>query len=77
MDRLIYLDSAATSFPKPEEVYQQMDRFYRDHGVNPGRSGYDLCMVAGSLVEETRRLLTTFFKCDLQGVWNHLIRVRQ
>jgi cysteine desulfurase family protein len=61
MDKLIYLDSGATTFPKPEEVYQQMDRFYRDYGVNPGRSGYDLCMIAVTMVEETRKQLTKFF----------------
>jgi cysteine desulfurase / selenocysteine lyase len=61
MDNIIYLDSGATTFPKPEEVYQQMDRFYREYGVNPGRSGYDMCMIAGGIVEETRKLLTHFF----------------
>ena len=61
MDNLIYLDNAATSFPKPEEVYVFMNEFYRKYGVNPGRSGYDLCLEAGRMVEETRRLLTTFF----------------
>ncbi len=61
MDKLIYLDNGATTFPKPEEVYQMMDRFYRSYGVNPGRSGYDLCLVAGQLIEETRQLLTKFF----------------
>lgn len=58
---LIYLDNAATSFPKPEDTYVFMDRFYRSHGVNPGRSGYDLCMEAGQLVDDTRKLLTAFF----------------
>lgn len=61
MEKLIYLDSGATTFPKPEEVYVAMDQFFRCCGVNPGRSGYDLCMVAGSMVEETRKLLTEFF----------------
>jgi cysteine desulfurase/selenocysteine lyase len=61
MEKLIYLDSGATTFPKPEEVYVAMDKFFRCCGVNPGRSGYDLCMVAGSKVEETRKLLTQFF----------------
>lgn len=61
MDNLIYLDYGATSYPKPEEVYQQTERFYREYGVNPGRSGYDMCMVAGSMVENTRKLLTSFF----------------
>ncbi len=61
MDNLIYLDNAATSFPKPEETYVAMDQFYRRFGVNPGRSGYDLCIEAGQMLEQTRRLLTTFF----------------
>ncbi len=61
MTDLIYLDNAATSFPKPEEVYVFMDAFYRKAGVNPGRSGYDLCLESGALLEETRRQLTTFF----------------
>lgn len=61
MANLIYLDNAATGYPKPESVYRQMDQFYRTHGVNPGRSGYDLCVEAGMVVDETRRLLTRFF----------------
>jgi len=61
MEKLIYLDNGATSFPKPEEVYTFMDQFYRRYGVNPGRSGYDLCIQAVETVEETRQLLTNFF----------------
>lgn len=60
-DTFIYLDNAATSYPKPEAVYEYMIAFYRKFGVNPGRSGYDLCMEAGQVVEQTRRLLTGFF----------------
>ena len=59
--KLIYLDNGATSFPKPEEVYVSMDRFYRSYGVNPGRSGFDLCLEAGSLVDRTRKLLCELF----------------
>jgi len=61
MKDLIFLDNGATSYPKPEEVYSFMDQFYRNFGVNPGRSGYDLCMETGELVEETRAMLTDFF----------------
>ncbi|HUU37116.1 MAG TPA: aminotransferase class V-fold PLP-dependent enzyme [Candidatus Desulfaltia sp.] len=61
MEKLIYLDNGATSFPKPPEVYEFMDRFYRNFGVNPGRSGYDLCLEAGAVVEGTRKMLTRFF----------------
>ena len=59
--KLIYLDNGATSFPKPEETYVAMDRFYRAYGVNPGRSGFDLCLEAGSLVDKTRKLLCSVF----------------
>jgi len=61
MEDLVYLDNGATSFPKPEEVYAFMDTFYRNFGVNPGRSGYDLCMETGAVVDNTRKLLTSFF----------------
>lgn len=64
MENLIYLDNGATSFPKPDEVYRFMDTFYRNFGVNPGRSGYDLCMEAGEVVEETRKMMTEFFNND-------------
>ncbi len=61
MGDLIYIDNGATSFPKPEEVYAYMDHFYRCYGVNPGRSGYDLCLEAGSIVDGTRKMLMSLF----------------
>ena len=61
MENLIYLDNGATSYPKPDEVYAFMDSFYRSFGVNPGRSGYDLCMETGALVDTTRKMLADFF----------------
>lgn len=61
MDTLIYLDNSATSFPKPEVVYNFMDSFYREHGVNPGRSGFDAALEAEEIVMNTRSLLTNFF----------------
>lgn len=59
--RLVYLDSAATVYPKPDVVLKSMVEMYGQYGVNPGRSGYDLCMVGGNLVEDTRAQLTEFF----------------
>jgi cysteine desulfurase/selenocysteine lyase len=61
MNPMIFLDNAATTFPKPESVYTFMDAFYRKAGVNPGRSGYDMCMEAGQLLDDTRKLLTRFY----------------
>ena len=61
---LIYLDNAATSWPKPDNVYQFMVDFYRDCGVNPGRSGFDKAIEAGNIVENLRQRLTRFFGGD-------------
>ncbi len=61
---LIYFDNAATSWPKPENVYQFMLDFYRTTGVNPGRSGFDLGVEAGVLMDQLRKRLTVFFGGD-------------
>ena len=61
MDDLIYLDNGATAFPKPQVVYDFMHEFYQQHGVNPGRSGYDKALETEEIVISTRRLLTEFF----------------
>ena len=58
---MIYLDNSATSYPKPTEVYDFMDHFYRTHGVNPGRSGFDAAIETGELVSDTRKMLTQLF----------------
>ncbi|MEG0517826.1 MAG: aminotransferase class V-fold PLP-dependent enzyme [Bacteroidales bacterium] len=61
MSKLIYLDNSATSFPKPDEVYDFMNSFYRAHGVNPGRSGFDAAIETGEVVTNTRKMLTKLF----------------
>ena len=61
MNKLIYLDNSATTYPKPESVYKFMDSFYRENGVNPGRSGFDDAIKAEEMVMGTRKLLTDFF----------------
>ncbi len=58
---MIYLDNSATTYPKPVEVYGFMNDFYRDHGVSPGRSGFDAAIETGELVTETRKMLTKMF----------------
>lgn len=59
-DQIIYLDNAATTFPKPEVVYQAMDHFYRRFGGNAGRGANPLARKASALVDETRSLLTSW-----------------
>jgi cysteine desulfurase / selenocysteine lyase len=63
-NNLIYLDNAATVWPKPDNVYDYMLKFYRETGVNPGRSGFDLAIEAGSLLDRLRKRLTKFFNGD-------------
>ena len=64
VENLIYLDNAATSWPKPDSVYDYMVDFYRKTGVNPGRSGFDKAIEAGNLLEDLRARLTKFFGGD-------------
>lgn len=54
---MIYLDNAATSWPKPEIVYRTMDEFLRTKGGNPGRGSNSMALAARETVEETRRLV--------------------
>jgi cysteine desulfurase family protein len=61
MQELIYLDNAATAFPKPQVVHDYMREFYQTKGVNPGRSGYDMCIATEEIVSATRKALTRFF----------------
>jgi len=57
---MIYLDNAATSWPKPESVYQAMDRFLRKHGGNPGRGSHSIAVAATETIEATRLRLARF-----------------
>jgi cysteine desulfurase family protein len=63
-ERLIYLDNAATVFPKPEGVLHKMLDTYQAFGVSPGRGGYDLAMMASDLVMDIREHLCRFFGSD-------------
>ncbi|MSR54069.1 MAG: aminotransferase class V-fold PLP-dependent enzyme [Gemmataceae bacterium] len=56
-----YLDNAATSFPKPESVYQAMDRFARSSLANPGRAGHKMALAAEHALDEGRHRLNQFF----------------
>lgn len=54
---MLYLDNAATSFPKPPQVAAAIAEFLAGSAGNPGRSGHRLSMAAQSVVTETRRRL--------------------
>jgi cysteine desulfurase / selenocysteine lyase len=54
---MIYLDNAATSFPKPDAVFRGMDAFVRSSAANPGRSGHRRAVEAEAMINDTRLLL--------------------
>lgn len=51
---MIYLDNAATSFPKPPQVIQAVTGVMEKLGANPGRGGHPLALQAGRVVEHCR-----------------------
>lgn len=53
--RLIYLDNAATSFPKPRCTVQAMADALETSGANPGRAGHRLSLAAGRIIEICRQ----------------------
>ena len=57
----IYLDNAATSYPKPGEVWESMARYMHDIGASPGRGGYGSSLDAGRLVFEARETAAQLF----------------
>ncbi|KXS44061.1 MAG: cysteine desulfurase, partial [Candidatus Frackibacter sp. T328-2] len=61
---LIYFDNAATSFPKPEVVYDKMDKFMRNKGANPGRAGHQLANAASREIFTVRELVADFFNIE-------------
>jgi len=61
---IIYLDNAATSFPKPPEVLSEMLDVYSRLGVSTGRGSYDLAVQAEEIVSTARNQLCDFFGGD-------------
>lgn len=60
---MVYFDNAATTYPKPEEVYSYMNKFYRESGVNVGRGQYKMASYASNVLEETKSLLKELLVC--------------
>ena len=66
---MIYLDNAATSFPKPESVYQALDRFARTSLANPGRAGHRMAVAAERQLDAARHTLNQFFGGEAPERW--------
>nr|WP_300005662.1 aminotransferase class V-fold PLP-dependent enzyme [Tissierella sp.] len=58
---MIYFDNAATTFPKPEEVYQKQMEVMREYGANPGRAGHKMALRTNREIFETRISLAKLF----------------
>lgn len=65
----VYLDNAATSWPKPEAVYLAVERFMREVGATPGRGGHWREEEAARIADETRAALAQLLNAsDPAGV---------
>lgn len=67
-EKIAYFDNAATTFPKPETVYEFMNDFYRNCGGNAGRGNHGFAMTSGKLISETRTLIKELLHCQTKEV---------
>ena len=61
---MIYLDNAATTYPKPNEVYDAILDCMKNYGANPGRAGHKLAMRAGREIYDTRENIAKLFNIE-------------
>lgn len=65
---MAYFDNAATTFPKPDSVYEFMSEFYKNSGANAGRGNYSMAQSAGALIKDTRKRIQELFHCPAKQV---------
>lgn len=58
---MIYLDNAATTFPKPAEVYKEVLNCMENYSANPGRGSHDMAIKASAKIMEARQELSHLF----------------
>lgn len=61
---MIYLDNAATTFPKPAEVYDAMDKANRAMSFNAGRGGYEAARVSARLIDDVRSKISALLHAE-------------
>jgi cysteine desulfurase family protein len=64
---MIYLDNAATSYPKPEPVYRRVDEILRHVGGNPGRGSHRMALDASRVIFETRESIARLLNIKDSG----------
>ena len=67
-EKIAYFDNAATTFPKPECVYEFMNDFYRNCGGNAGRGNHGFSITSRKLISETRTLIKELLHCQTKEV---------
>ena len=65
---MAYFDNAATTYPKPECVYTDMDHYYRDNGTSAGRGNYKKAISTNQLIRDTRQRIQSILKCPAKQV---------
>lgn len=65
---MAYFDNAATTYPKPDVVYEAMDMFYRNNSGSFGRGNYKSALHVGDVVADTRKRLQALFHCPAKQV---------
>lgn len=65
---MIYFDNAATTFPKPEAVYQALDFANRNLSFNAGRGAYPKAKEGVSILDDLRHEIASFVKADYRNV---------
>ena len=65
---MAYFDNAATTYPKPETVYQSMDQFQRQTGGSFGRGNYEFSKSAKGMVDDTRKAIKQLLHCPAKQV---------
>lgn len=61
---MIYLDNAATTYPKPPDVHRAIAEALVHYGANPGRGGYSMAMTTAERVYACREALASLFHLD-------------
>lgn len=58
---MIYLDNAATTYPKPQSVIKSVITSLEKYGANPGRAGHDMSIKTGEMIYNSRKAASDFF----------------
>ncbi|WP_418791236.1 aminotransferase class V-fold PLP-dependent enzyme [Phosphitispora sp. TUW77] len=61
---MIYLDNAATTWPKPDQIIESFADCIKNAGANPGRGGHKMSLAAGRLIYKARQTVAELFNID-------------